>query len=116
MSQPIHAYGWNQSIIGFDCQTHQWRELSINPYSANCGASILHYQDSYLLIEGEIKPGLRSVTTKQYRFCVNGEVECSRFPSIIDKQASHEGLAGVLMGKGGHVLVCCLRGWLMVAQ
>ncbi|EPR7133319.1 sialic acid-induced transmembrane protein YjhT [Vibrio vulnificus] len=105
MSQPVHAYGWNQSIIGFDCQTHQWRELSINPYSANCGASILHYQDNYLLIEGEIKPGLRSVTTKQYRFCTNGEVECNRFPSIIDKQALHEGLAGAFAGTNQHQLL-----------
>lgn len=99
MSGPTQDYGWNQTIWLFDCANETWSEVGLNPYLANCGAGIIQQNNTVTLIEGEIKPGLRSLESKVFEFD-NGDMTKSRLlPSICNVDTSHEGLAGHFAGQ-----------------
>ncbi|PNH89106.1 N-acetylneuraminic acid mutarotase [Vibrio diazotrophicus] len=101
MSQEIADYGWNQNILKFTPSDNLWSVIGENPFPANCGAGIAQSGNVITLVEGEIKPGLRSLQTKQYdcsgATSVKG-IECS---SIVSVDYEHEGLAGHFVGKVG---------------
>lgn len=93
MSRPVSSYGWNREIWCFDTREQKWQLVGHNPFEANCGAGIVADGQVVTVIEGEIKPGLRSLKTKQFVFNQNG-VECQSLPSIHSQDRCHEGLAG----------------------
>ncbi|MEJ2765283.1 YjhT family mutarotase [Photobacterium sp. MCCC 1A19761] len=99
MSQPVEAYGWNQNIWCFDVEHNHWHILQPNPFSANCGAGMIHDGHTVTLIEGEIKPGLRSTQIKQFIFHSRHEISCQLIPSIVASDSDHEGLAGSYSGQ-----------------
>jgi len=94
MSRPPKAYGWNSGIWQLNVETGRWRLLSINPFAANCGAGLVKQGNTITLVEGEVKPGLRSLETKQFVFQTESQVESSALPAIVDEYPDHEGLAG----------------------
>ncbi|MGR5294268.1 YjhT family mutarotase [Vibrio mediterranei] len=98
MSQPIEAYGWNPHIWTFDTRTLRWSKLADNPYLPNCGAGLIVKDQQILLIEGEIKPGLRSLETKRFQIKANGSVECDLLHTIVQNEPKHEGIAGGFVG------------------
>ena len=98
MSMLPDQYGWNQDIWLFDCETLQWRILTENPFPANCGASLIQDDNQVVLVDGEIKPGLRSTQVKQFTFLSIEEVKSTTLPSIQDSPQEHEGLAGAYAG------------------
>lgn len=106
MSRPIPAYGWNKEIWQFDTETCQWRILDQNPFAANCGAGLIKHGDQAVLIEGEVKPGLRSLETKVFCFD-GGKLKQSHVIAPISTiHSGHDGLAGhyaALLGE--HYLV-----------
>ncbi|MBJ6881744.1 N-acetylneuraminic acid mutarotase, partial [Vibrio cholerae] len=70
-----------------------------NPFKPNCGSGIIHKDNVVTLIEGEVKPGLRSLETKRHLF-KEGKLEYSdSCASIIDISKNHEGLAGHFFGE-----------------
>lgn len=94
MSQDVADYRWNQDIWKYEPSDNRWSIICKNTRPANCGAGITQSGDVITLIEGEIKPGLRSLETKQYEFCgaeVNQRVLCQSIASV---DYEHEGLAG----------------------
>ncbi|EGR4165592.1 YjhT family mutarotase [Vibrio cholerae] len=99
MSQPIDNYNWNRNIWSFiPCNEH-WSVVGENPFKPNCGSGIIHKDNVVTLIEGEVKPGLRSLETKRYLF-KEGKLEYSdSCASIIDISENHEGLAGHFFGE-----------------
>lgn len=106
MSRPVDAYGWNQNILAYNPQSQQWKILERDPWPANCGAALIKYPDSALVIEGEIKPGLRSQMSKHFTFTRDAKVMCQPFPAIVDTDKTHEGLAGCFAGSNGqHILL-----------
>ncbi len=94
MSQPVEDYRWNSDIWCFDTQSLVWSRLGNNPYAANCGAGIVVQEDRVTLVEGEIKPGLRSLETKQYCFDSALNYQARALPPISSSFPKHEGLAG----------------------
>ena len=93
MSQSVTDYQWNDNVYGYQISTQQWHVLGDNPFQANCGAGVFRSRNRLTLVEGEVKPGLRSLQTKQLQFG-EGKVESMYLPSIHDHNSSHEGLAG----------------------
>ncbi|WP_194435232.1 YjhT family mutarotase [Vibrio fluminensis] len=105
MSRPIEAYQWNDQIYRFDCVTKQWSRVAANPFQANCGAGVFRSEQGLVLVEGEVKPGLRSLQTKQFQFSDGKLVESGYLPSIFEADPSHEGLAGAFCGEIGDLWV-----------
>ncbi|HAS62012.1 MAG TPA: hypothetical protein DCS35_05225 [Vibrio sp.] len=99
MSKPIEDYQWNDKVYRFECSSQQWDEIGENPFQANCGAGVFRSEDSLVLVEGEVKPGLRSLHSKQYQFEDGELIATSYLPSIIECDSSHEGLAGAYCGE-----------------
>lgn len=99
MSKPVEDYHWNDKIYRFDLCQQQWSVAADNPFQSNCGAGVFRSGDSLTLVEGEVKPGLRSLHSKQYLFSGGRLVEATYLPSIIESDAVHEGLAGAYCGE-----------------
>ncbi|WP_162062973.1 YjhT family mutarotase [Vibrio taketomensis] len=99
MSRPIESYQWNDKIYRFDCLSNHWSVIATNPFQANCGAGVFRTDDSLILVEGEVKPGLRSLHTKSFQFGDGQLLETNYLPSIIECHSEHEGLAGALCGE-----------------
>ncbi|RND30197.1 YjhT family mutarotase, partial [Vibrio cholerae] len=74
MSQPIDNYNWNRNIWSFTPCNEHWSVVGENPFKPNCGSGIIHKDNVVTLIEGEVKPGLRSLETKRY-FLKKGKLE-----------------------------------------
>lgn len=105
MSLEPEQYGWNKDIILYDTIKNRWEILQQNPFSANCGAALIRAGNQVTLINGEIKPGLRSTEVKQFTFDDANHVESMLLPSICETQPGHEGLAGAYAGQlDGHLL------------
>lgn len=94
MSQDVAAYGWNQDIWKYHPAANYWSIIGENAFLANCGAGITQSGDVITLIEGEVKPGLRSVQTKQYDLTNTAINQSVLYPSIASVDYEHEGLAG----------------------
>ncbi|MBV7296969.1 YjhT family mutarotase [Enterovibrio paralichthyis] len=94
MSRPIPAYGWNKEIWQFDIQSGKWHIAAQNPYPANCGAALIKDGNKVVLVEGEVKPGLRSLESKAFQFQGDGTIHPMRLPAISETNNAHEGLAG----------------------
>lgn len=99
MSRPVFGYGWNGDIWSFDLTRETWAILDKNPFAANCGAGIVQQGSTVTLIEGEIKPGLRSLQTKQFQLHSSSHISSKLCASIFDIQSQHEGLAGHFCGQ-----------------
>lgn len=99
MSQSIDDYQWNDKVYGYQLSTQQWHVIANNPFQANCGAGVFRDGDRLTLVEGEVKPGLRSLHSKQLQFKDGKVVESMYLPSIHDLHPSHEGLAGAYCGE-----------------
>lgn len=98
MSQPIEEYGWNGDIWQFDTRLQRWSIKASNPFAANCGAGLIQQENRVTLIEGEVKPGLRSLDSKQFTFHSTGGADYQRIPAIAQSNPNHEGIAGGFAG------------------
>lgn len=105
MSKKPQDYGWNQEIIQYDISHNEWTALQKNPYQANCGAGLIWHANTATLIDGEIKPGLRSTEIKQFTLNDENEFSSAQLPSIQSDTAEHEGLAGSYAGVLNNKLV-----------
>jgi cyclically-permuted mutarotase family protein len=61
--QPLN-FNWNKEALLFDSSAHTWTSLGETPFLPNCGAAIAYWQDSIVLINGEIMPGVRTAEVK----------------------------------------------------
>ena len=60
MTQPIAYYKFNQECYLFDTHTKQWLVLNTQPDFARAGATLVGTPSEFYLIQGELKPGVRS--------------------------------------------------------
>ena len=71
MTQPIAYYKFNQECYLFDTHTKQWSVLNIQPDFARAGATLVGTPDEFYLIQGELKPGVRSPKTYKLKILSN---------------------------------------------
>ena len=108
MGREPEAYGWNDAVLAYDPAANSWGTLGDNPYLPNCDPAVVGQgEDAFLVIGGEIKPGLRTPQVKSV--AVEGEAatwqELAEMPAP-DGEAVQEGVAGAYAGEaGGAVLV-----------
>ena len=71
MTQPIAYYKFNQKCYLFDTHTKQWSVLNIQPDFARAGATLVGTPSEFYLIQGELKPGVRSPKTYKLKILSN---------------------------------------------
>lgn len=60
LSQPPAYYAFNDRLLLFDLDQNRWITLDQNPCYALAGATILQSQKAFYLLNGEVKPGVRT--------------------------------------------------------
>ena len=71
MTQPIAYYKFNQECYLFDTHTKQWSVLDTQPDFARAGATLVGTPNEFYLIQGELKPGVRSPKTYKLKILSN---------------------------------------------
>ncbi|SQA74579.1 N-acetylneuraminate epimerase precursor [Capnocytophaga sputigena] len=71
MTQPIAYYKFNQECYLFDTHTKQWSVLDTQPDFARAGATLVGTPSEFYLIQGELKPGVRSPKTYKLKILSN---------------------------------------------
>ncbi len=99
MGMPPADYRWNKDVLVYTISTNSWSTLAQNPWLPNCGAAVVPEKDGLLLINGEIKPGLRTPQIKHVG--VDGNTltwtQIAPLPAIPGTDLQ-EGLAGAYAG------------------
>jgi len=63
MTQPIAYYKFNPECRIFDTKTNQWQTIDVTPNAARAGATLVFENDTFYLVQGELKPGVRTPIT-----------------------------------------------------
>lgn len=71
MTQPIEYYKFNQECYLFDTHTKQWSVLDTQPDFARAGATLVGTPSEFYLVQGELKPGVRSPKTYKLKILSN---------------------------------------------
>ena len=106
MGMEPEGYRWNDEVLVYTISTNSWSSLGYNPYLPNCGAALVAEDDGLMLINGEIKPGLRTPQIKQVTF--DGDAlswtQLAPVPARPGEDLQ-EGLAGAYAGYSDGVLL-----------
>lgn len=96
-------YKWNNRVLFYDPKTNAWGTFGDAPYLPNCdSAAVQTNQDEFIVVSGEIKPGLRTPEVKRLAFIENAPT----WQSLTDLPVTacdnaQEGVAGAFVGYSG---------------
>lgn len=106
MGMPPEAYRWNSKVQVYSISANEWSNLGDNPFLPNTGAALVADAAGFLLINGEIKPGLRTPQVKHIGVEGGQAVWTEQDPlPALDGHALQDGLAGAYAGFSGGVLL-----------
>lgn len=99
-NKPIADYFYNRAILAFDPISLQWSSFGEFPYAGTAGSALISDGKTLTLVNGELKPGLRTDNAWQGHFH-NDSIHWQK----IDSVASPDGVAGAFSGVShGHIL------------
>ncbi|MEH8044616.1 N-acetylneuraminate epimerase [Gallibacterium anatis] len=107
-NQRPQDYFFNTTFFSYQPSTNKWRNEGQLPFSGRAGAAVTVNGDVLTVINGEIKPGLRTAETEQGKFNKHGTVDWKILPNLPEPQkgTAQDGLAGAYAGySNGHLLV-----------
>lgn len=107
-NQRPQDYFFNTTFFSYQPSTNKWRNEGQLPFSGRAGAAVTVKGDVITVINGEIKPGLRTAEASQGKFNKYGTVDWKKLPNLPapEKGSVQEGLAGAYAGySNGHLLV-----------
>lgn len=108
MGRAPQDYHWNDRVLVYDTAANTWADLGADPALPNTGSAVVEATPgTFLIINGEIKPGLRTDTVKSATITADA-VTWSKVAAIPapDGRNVQEGLAGAYAGvSNGTVLV-----------
>lgn len=106
MSMPPEDHKWNTKLWVYSISANAWSDLGDNPFLPNTGAACVTVPNGVLLINGEIKPGLRTPQVKHIGFQAGGVTWSEQDPiPPLDGRPLQDGLAGAYAGHAGGVLL-----------
>ncbi|MBN6074808.1 N-acetylneuraminate epimerase [Aggregatibacter actinomycetemcomitans] len=99
-------YFFTTELLSYEPSTNKWRNEGRVPFSGRAGAAFTIQGNELIVVNGEIKPGLRTAETHQGKFTDKG-VQWKNLPDLpAPKGQSQDGLAGAMAGYShGHYLV-----------
>jgi cyclically-permuted mutarotase family protein len=71
MTQPIAYYKFNPECRIFDTKTNRWQTIDVTPNAARAGATLVFEDNIFYLIQGELKPGVRTPITWKGKISLN---------------------------------------------
>ena len=106
-NQRPQDYFFNKQLFSYEPKTNQWRNEGVMPFEGRAGAVLGVNQDRLIVVNGEIKPGLRTAKTHEATFGADGQVSCKNLPDLPGTGGKvQDGLAGALGGYlNGYYLV-----------
>lgn len=106
-NQPAKDYFFNQTVAVYNVGKNAWENWGNTPFLGRAGASLTINGDKLLLVNGEIKPGLR--TANAAKGLINsGNISWQTLPKLIPNKGEdiQEGLAGAYAGySNGNYLI-----------
>ncbi|WP_269933065.1 N-acetylneuraminate epimerase [Aminobacter sp. HY435] len=108
MGMEPKEYRWNTKVLSYDPSANSWGTLGDNPFLPNCDSAVVaRGDDAFMVISGEVKPGLRTPEVKQVK--VDAQADDWHKLADLPKPSANErqeGVAGAFAGEaGGAVLV-----------
>lgn len=99
-------YFYNRDVLIYDPAKNQWKSGGQVPFLGTAGSAITAANDKLILINGEIKPGLRTAAVWQGKK-QGAELEWQPRPELMgsEKGAAQEGLAGAFAGVSHDVVL-----------
>ncbi|EKE43830.1 N-acetylneuraminic acid mutarotase [Oceaniovalibus guishaninsula JLT2003] len=108
MGMTPEEYRWNDAVLVYDPQANAWSDLGQTPSLPNTGSAVVETAPgTFLIVNGEIKPGLRTDEAKSVAFGPDS-ADWSQVPALPAPEGAdvQEGLAGAYAGlSDGTVLV-----------
>lgn len=100
------SYDFNPEVHAFSPVENAWHRLGLAPGAPVVGAALAASDDGFVLLGGELKPGLRSRTNWRARICGDG-LDWAAMPELpaLPGEAIQEGLAGAFAGYSHGVLL-----------
>ena len=99
-------YLWTAQVMSYNPQTNQWRNLGTDPQLPTVGAGVAVHGQLVTMVNGEIKPGLRSPNVKEVS--IDGDKltwkQGGKLPAP-PGAARQEGVAGSFAGYSNNVLL-----------
>ena len=91
-------YRWNGRVLIYRISANSWSDAGENPW-ATTGSALVAEAGTVTLVNGEVKPGLRTADVRQVTFA-NGAAHWSRCPPLPAPKGEvrQEGLAGAFAG------------------
>ncbi|MDR3262379.1 MAG: hypothetical protein LBT78_11185, partial [Tannerella sp.] len=74
LTQPAEYYRLNTDVLAYHTPTDKWKVIAKIPFPAFVCAAAVEWKKGWLLINGEIKPGIR--TPKVYYGELTSELKC----------------------------------------
>ncbi len=71
MTQPMAYYKFNPECRIFDTKTNRWQTIDVTQNAARAGATLVFENDTFYLIQGELKPGVRTPITWKGKISLN---------------------------------------------
>lgn len=107
MGMKPEGYQWNKDVLIFDPAAVNWTTAGQTPYLPNTGAAVTALgPDDFLIVNGEIKPGLRTDQVKELRFDNDQPSFSERAPlPPADGETVQEGVAGAYIGTTGQAVL-----------
>ncbi len=68
MLHSVEWYRFNRSLLVYDTKTGVWNELCESEQLARAGAGVVVYKDRIIIVNGELKPGIRTPETNMLIF------------------------------------------------
>lgn len=98
LNQRPQDYFFNNELLSYQPATNQWHNEGTLPFSGRAGASFTIHNGELLVVNGEMKPGLRTPEAHLGKF-VKDTVKWQNLPNLPSKDGSEqEGLAGAFAG------------------
>lgn len=99
-NKPIKDYFYNRHILSFDPTTLQWSNKGDFPYHGTAGSAVIVQNNHITLINGELKPGLRTADA------LRGEIKGEHISwQAIAPVATPDGVAGAYGGSSHGTLL-----------
>ncbi|SPZ21119.1 N-acetylneuraminate epimerase precursor [Providencia rettgeri] len=106
-NKPIEGYFFNRIILTYNADNNQWGSLGTIPFNGTAGSSLVNDNNSITLINGELKPGLRT-SEIQTAILENNQLQWNttvqKLPPPSPEQ-QQDGLAGAFAGYSAHTLL-----------
>lgn len=105
-NQRTQDYFLTPELLSYEPATNKWYNEGIFPFPPRAGAAFSVNGNTLLVVNGEIKPGLRATTTEQGKINANG-VQWKKLGDLPAPQGKvQDGLAGAMGGySNGHYIV-----------